>query len=267
MRRHEKAVGWDGDDDDFLAAPPANLNLADLQAMDDQDIYCDHWDTKDVMGNDNLLSSGLAIRLSLFMAFGGLTVVQDFIYHYRRFRFHIVPLQLFTRQSECPPELWNPESRPEPRLESNRPSYCSQHALLNQTYSRPHNSLCDECGWGNWTVIIRERHINLIMNRANFVQLPKSLTDTDILTFDINLLLPQTSDILEISELVTYLPLFRQQFGDLDPLVNFEKLTLGGPASPVTATVSLHPSLSVMLYPDAKLVTTREYNRGEDVAG
>jgi len=75
---------------------------------------------------------------------------------------------------------------------------------------------------------------------------PKTLKDTDVLTFTISLLLPQTSDILWVPEISTYLPLIWQRFTDLDPHVNFGKLSVGGPSSQVTATSLRGNSISVV---------------------
>lgn len=93
------------------------------------------------------------------------------------------------------------------------------------------------------------------------------MKNSDILTFDINLLLPQSPYPLYIPELVTYLPLFTQQFGDLSPNFNFGKITLEGPASPISVTVRPIIYFFIYFYTKTGLVITRKHDLSEDITG
>ena len=80
-----------------------------------------------------------------------------------------------------------------------------------------------------------------LMNVSNsnglYLYVPSNLSSTDSLSFNVTFLFPQAPP-LYISEFVTLLPHFDQYFASLSEWVSFDKVTLGGPRSQVSVTVS-----------------------------
>ncbi|KAJ7497519.1 hypothetical protein FB451DRAFT_1211760 [Mycena latifolia] len=65
-------------------------------------------------------------------------------------------------------------------------------------------------------------------SRGLSVYFPRNLAPTDVLSFDIRLLFPQSSRTLTVSNLITYLPMFHQSFGYLSPAVRFQNVNIAG---------------------------------------
>ncbi|KAJ7702969.1 hypothetical protein B0H17DRAFT_1003344 [Mycena rosella] len=64
--------------------------------------------------------------------------------------------------------------------------------------------------------------------RGLSIYIPQGLTPTDMLAFDIRLLFPQSSQLITVSSLITYLPMFHQSFGYLSPAVRFQSISIMG---------------------------------------
>lgn len=81
-----------------------------------------------------------------------------------------------------------------------------------------------------------------------YIYIPNTLRPQDRLVFNATLLLPQPkSDLL--SEFATMLPLFRQQFGDLASVFEFDSVVLGGPMSPVNVQSLKSSTVAIMSSP------------------
>ncbi|KAJ6596651.1 hypothetical protein B0H10DRAFT_2088241 [Mycena sp. CBHHK59/15] len=65
-------------------------------------------------------------------------------------------------------------------------------------------------------------------DRGLSIYIPQSLAENDMLSFDIRLLFPQTSHLLTVSNLITYLPMFQQSFGSLSSRIHFENINIAG---------------------------------------
>ena len=70
---------------------------------------------------------------------------------------------------------------------------------------------------------------------TSVLQIPTNLTNQDILSFNIHVLLPQTSSTID--NFVTYLPLFSQSFGDFRKHGNFNQINIEGASQNISCQV------------------------------
>ncbi|KAJ7079123.1 hypothetical protein B0H15DRAFT_859176 [Mycena belliarum] len=65
-------------------------------------------------------------------------------------------------------------------------------------------------------------------SRGVSIYFPRYMAQTDVLSFDIRLLFPQSSQIRTVSNFITYLPMFHQSFGNLGPSIHFSNVNIAG---------------------------------------
>ncbi|KZT26704.1 hypothetical protein NEOLEDRAFT_1240771 [Neolentinus lepideus HHB14362 ss-1] len=101
-------------------------------------------------------------------------------------------------------------------------------------------------------------HIKGLGSDGVSISIPGNLTGSDSLYFNMTVLLPSSSnstDSINIDQLVTFLPSFSQQLGSLYPAVRFTKTTIEGPMSAITVG-SLQADAVVMKTSLAPIVGT-----------
>lgn len=81
-------------------------------------------------------------------------------------------------------------------------------------------------------------------NRGLSIYIPSNLTNQDILSFSIQVLLPQTSSST-IDNFVTYLPLFSQYFGDFRKHGKFNQINIEGASQNMSCTFLRASQISV----------------------
>lgn len=69
----------------------------------------------------------------------------------------------------------------------------------------------------------------------HLLQVPANLSGTDSLRFNISLLFPHTAHTSTVDRLATWLPLFTQNFGQMDTTWTFSAATIEGPLSKFNA--------------------------------
>lgn len=81
-------------------------------------------------------------------------------------------------------------------------------------------------------------------SRGLSIYIPSNLTNQDILSFNIHVLLPQTSSS-SINNFVTYLPLFSQSFGDFRKHGNFNQINIEGASQNISCQFMRASQISV----------------------
>ncbi|KIK09906.1 hypothetical protein K443DRAFT_671220 [Laccaria amethystina LaAM-08-1] len=81
-------------------------------------------------------------------------------------------------------------------------------------------------------------------SRGLSIYIPSNLTNQDVLSFNIHVLLPQTSSST-IDNFVTYLPLFSQSFGDFREHGNFNQINIEGASQNISCQFMRASQISV----------------------